>query len=63
MMAVVDPARSACAERCAEFGEPPCYEICGGEGVPWTACSDCLMDIGCDPIETIDPAAVIRNLI
>lgn len=29
--------RAMCAERCAEMGEPPCYEVTGdqGEELPW----------------------------
>lgn len=64
-----DPARAACYERCAEFGDPPCYEIheapCG-EYINqrlWEPCDDCLRDIGVEVIDPLDPCAVIAPLL
>jgi len=58
--------KSACQDRCAEFGEPPCYEIVNDEpgAAPWAPCADCKADCGleADP-ERLDPAAVMRPLI
>lgn len=58
-----DPCRDACAERCAGFGDPPCYDVCRDAGVPWIACDDCLRDCDCEIIVEIDPDAVVRNLL
>jgi len=64
-----DPARNACQERCAEFGDPLCYEIHEqphGEYVaqkPWQPCADCLSDIGVEVVEPLDPGAVVRPLL
>lgn len=55
--------RNICQERCAEAGDPPCYELDRREGVPWTACSTCLAEAGEEsPSDPIDPNAVIRPL-
>lgn len=58
-----DPARAACAERCAEYGDPPCYEMDRREGTEWKPCDDCLRDIGAPVAEPLDPDAVLRPLL
>lgn len=56
--------RSICQDRCAEFGDPPCYELDKRSDVPWIPCSECLVEAGePTPLESLDPQAVIRNLI
>jgi len=54
-----DPARDACRERCAEFGDPPCWVITDN----WKACADCLSDIGVEAVVPLDPSAVVRPLL
>ncbi len=54
--------RSACQERCAEFGDPPCYEIDRRNNNPFTACSECLADCGGPAAAPLDPDAVIAPL-
>jgi hypothetical protein len=65
--AVKDPVRAACSERCAQFGDPPCYELEGTGPVDdpfiWTPCSECLADAGEIAPAVLDPNAAIRNLI
>ena len=66
-----DPARDACAERCAEFGDPPCWEVVAdmkrelGErlGPAWSPCADCFRDIGVEVVDPIDPAAIVSPLL
>lgn len=60
-MSRCDPALIACAERCAEFGEPPCYDVVGYRR--WTPCAECLSETGVEPVEPPDPAAVVRPLL
>lgn len=55
--------RSICRDRCAESGDPPCWELDTDRGEIWTPCADCLRDAGCEVVEPIDPNAVIRDLI
>ncbi|MBY8826100.1 hypothetical protein [Sphingomonas colocasiae] len=70
----VDPCRNACQDRCAEYGDPSCFEIWPhvrrnkierGEADPgeWKPCTECLRDVGVEVIEPIDPAAVVRLLL
>lgn len=60
---MTDKLREACRERCAEAGDPPCYRFDDQENVPFTACSECLNEVGESPTVPLDPDAVIRNLI
>jgi len=65
---IADPCVAICSDRCAQDGDPPCYEIhrdtpAGQRGQQWKPCHECLLDAGITPIETIDPDAVIRPLI
>lgn len=56
--------RSLCQDRCAEFGDPPCYELAerGGDEPAW--CELCERDAGLDPKpEPLDPNAVVRPLL
>lgn len=62
-MIMEDPARAACRERCANVGDPPCYEVDADAGREWTACDDCKRDVGAEVIEPLDPDAVTRPLI
>lgn len=57
---VQDPCRTACQNRCAEFGEPACYEVLEGE---WHPCDNCKRDCGIEVVEPIDPHAVIGQLL
>lgn len=60
---LTDPALSACTERCAEVGDPPCHELDRRNGVPFAPCADCLRDCGIEVPEPIDPAAVVGPLL
>lgn len=55
------PARvwEACAERCAEFGDPPCRRAEHG----CRPCRECLEQCGVVIYEPLDPAAVVRPLL
>jgi len=61
--------RSICQDACAEFGDPPCYEVhedlraAGKQMNAWSPCEDCLASAGIETPEPLDPAAVIRNLL
>lgn len=58
--------KSECQDRCAEYGDPPCYELVEDPPSigPWRACADCLNACGFPPDpEPLDPAAVVRPLI
>jgi hypothetical protein len=59
---VTDKLRTICRERCAEAGDPPCYRFDDDSGLPFTACSDCLVDAGIPLTEPQDPNAAIRDL-
>jgi hypothetical protein len=59
---VTDKLRTICRERCAEAGDPPCYRLDDFEGIPFTACSECLVDAGIAPTVPLDPDAAIRDL-
>lgn len=61
--------REACRSRCAEFGDPACWELNPGDGFKggvdcrYKPCRDCLIECGIEPNETPDPAAVVRPLL
>lgn len=64
-MTALDRLKSACAGRCGDIGEPPCFDVvfdAPSMGI-WTPCADCLADCGLeqDP-EPIDPNAAIGDL-
>ena len=50
---------SLCGDRCAEFGEMPCYEAVPG----CEPCGDCMVDAGMVPVVPLDPNAVIAPLL
>jgi len=59
---VTDTLESICAERCADFGDPPCYQVVEN----WSAakfCADCRRACGIEVPEPIDPNAVVRPLL
>lgn len=64
-----DPARAICRERCAEFGDPPCFEVHADivgrdpDAVEWTPCRQCLGDLGIEVADPLDPNAVVRPLL
>lgn len=58
-MATSEPLRAACTERCAVFGDPPCYAVVND----CKPCGECLRDIGVEPGDEFDEAAAIRRLI
>lgn len=71
---IADPCAAICADRCAEFGDPPCYDLHrekviafeeDGDPDPgrWIPCDDCKRDAGVEVVDEIDPAAAIRPLI
>jgi hypothetical protein len=61
---MIDPVKSACAERCANTsGDAPCYEVCADIGQEWKPCAECLIECGIEPVEPIDPDAVVRPLL
>jgi len=57
--------RATCRERCAEMGEPPCYEVTGdqGEELPWPPdtcnCAD-LFDAGAAAFLRALPAHLVE---
>ena len=53
-----DPCRSICQDACAEFGDPPCYEIVAD----WKPCGECLVAAGVEVPEPIDPSAVVKDM-
>jgi hypothetical protein len=52
--------RDACSERCATFGDPPCWEIGVLDPKP---CDECLRDCGIEPGDEFDENAAIRRLL
>jgi hypothetical protein len=58
-----DPVLDACAERCAEFGDPPCHELDRRNDEPFVPCADCLRACGLEVPDPIDPRAVIEPLL
>lgn len=63
--------RDACAERCAEFGDPPCHELenrtrnsrFNDVMEPIKPCGECLRDIGIEPGDEFDANAAVRLLL
>ncbi len=61
--------REACRERCAESGDPPCWELNPGDGIQggvdvrYPPCGDCLRDIGIEPGDEFDEAAAAARLL
>lgn len=63
--------REACAERCAEFGDPPCHELrarherqVNADSVdPIKPCGECWRDVGVEPGDEFDEAAAVGRLI
>lgn len=55
--------RDLCRDKCAEFGDPPCWRLDDNDGIPFAPCSECLAETGTAPEVKLDPDAVIRNLI
>jgi hypothetical protein len=51
--------KSACQDRCADVGDPPCYEVVPG----CKPCGECLRDIGIEPGDEFDEDAAIGRLI
>ena len=59
-----DQLRSACQNRCADFGEPSCYDLAEDEGEEFKPCVACLIDCGLPiPPEPLDPDAVVAPLL
>lgn len=55
--------RSICQSRCAEYGDPPCYELDNREQVPVEFCTACRAEAGEEIVEPLDPNAVVRPLL
>ncbi len=61
--------RSACQDRCAEFGDPACYGLTERgkrNNYPIEAikpCGECLRDIGVEPGDEFDESAAIGKLL
>lgn len=51
--------KEACRENCAEFGDPPCWEIDPG----CDPCKECRLEVGDHIPEPLDPNAVVRPLL
>lgn len=61
---IADPCIAICADRCAqESGDQPCWQIRRDHGQKWEPCDECLREAGIVPVEKIDPAAAIGNLL
>lgn len=65
---IADPCVAECSDRCAQDGDPPCYEVhrdtaAGQRGEPWKPCDDCLRACGIEPTIALDPGAVIQPLL
>jgi hypothetical protein len=60
-----DPkVREACRERCAEFGDPACWQLANsGQIDVFDPCDPCLADAGIDLIEPFDENAAIGRLL
>lgn len=52
--------RAACTKRCAEFGDPACWEIGVLDPKP---CGECYRDIGIEPGDEFDEDAAIARLL
>jgi hypothetical protein len=61
--------RDTCAERCAEFGDPPCHKLADrAEGLvnpdePLKPCGECWRDVGVEPGDEFDENAAIGRLV
>lgn len=59
--------RAACAERCAESGDPPCHELEGTGPINrpfvWKPCGECYRDCGVEPGDEFDENAAIARLL
>jgi hypothetical protein len=53
--------RSACQDRCADYGDPPCYEL--DDPTCHKPCADCLRDIGIEPGDEFDENAAIGRML
>lgn len=66
---IADPCVAICSDRCAVFGDPPCYEVHAdfrkqGKAVGgWKPCAECLEDANVEVPDALDPAAVIAPLL
>lgn len=62
--------RSACQDRCGEYGDPACYELIE-RALRGTAdpaddikpCGECLRDIGIEPGDEFDENAAVGRLL
>lgn len=66
MSTMEDQLKEACRNDCAQYGEPPCFEIVADEPSlgPWKPCADCLKACGLPPDpEPLDPDAVVAPLL
>lgn len=62
MIGFDDPKlRSACQDRCGNFGDPACYEL--DDPTCHVPCGECLRDIGIEPGDEFDENAAIRRLL
>lgn len=59
LMILDQQLRSICQSRCAEFGEPPCFEFNKFDGF----CKECREESGEHVDEPLDPNAVVRPLL
>lgn len=59
--------RDACAERCAESGDPPCYALDGTGPINrpfiWKPCGECYRDCGFEPGDEFDADAAVGLLL
>lgn len=62
--------RSACTDRCAEFGDPACHELIesgeraiAADGGLITPCGECWRDVGVEPGDEFDENAAVGRLV
>lgn len=59
--------KAACADRSADFGDPPCYQLNGSGPVdaPYCnkPCAECLRDCGYEPGDEFDENAAVGRLL
>lgn len=57
----------ACRARCADFGDPACYELNGSGPIaaPYCnkPCGECLRDVGVEPGDEFDENAAVGRLV
>lgn len=58
-----DKLREACRNRCAEFGDPACWEIDPRGRADTPPCGECLRDVGVEPGDEFDEGAALRRLL